>query len=168
MDLRCAFRNFTGFRFRGGLYGIYLFRSMGLIYKEVWEIIWILYGMLYVIYVIVFSQPYSAPTSPDGLNAGRWRNQGIRWACLKRSTHSSCIHTIIIGMFVKIMISENLLVDKPCRVMQPVLPRFSDSFFSSQLLKQNVVRKTLVSWGRRCYFWGCVQVVWLVCSCDIH
>ena len=25
-------------------------------------------------------------------------------------------------------------------------------FFHSQLLKQNVVRKTLVSWGRRCYF----------------
>ena len=76
-----------------------------------------------------FPQPYSAPTSPDGLNAGRWRNQGIRRACLKRSTHGSCIHTIIIGMFVKIMISENLLVDKPFRVMQPVLPRFSDSFF---------------------------------------
>jgi hypothetical protein len=53
MDLRCVFPNFTGFGFRGGLYGIYmdLFRSTGLIYKEFWEILWILYGMLYVIYI---------------------------------------------------------------------------------------------------------------------
>ena len=68
MDLRCAFRNFTGFRFRGGLYGIYLFRSMGLIYKEVWEIIWILYGMLYVIYVIFFpSRTLRRPVRTDSM-----------------------------------------------------------------------------------------------------
>ena len=124
--MRCAFRNFTGFRFRGGLYGIYLFRSMGLIYKEVWEIIWILYGMLYVIYVIFFPAVLCADQS--GRTQCRALAQSRNQESLLKKIYSWQLHTHNYHRYVRQ--NYDILVDKPFRVMQPVLPRFSDSFFS--------------------------------------
>ena len=150
--MRCAFRNFTGFGFRGGLHGIYLFRSMGLIYKEVWEIIWILYGMLYVIYVIFFPAVLCADQSgrTQCRALARSRNQ----VSLLKKIYPWQLHTHNYHQYVR----QNYDIRELARRQTfscdaaSFASVFRFVFFHSQLLKQNAVRKTLVSWGRRCYF----------------